>query len=76
MSEEATPTPLVLVRGEATEEEVAALVAVIQGISAAASLASASEEPENVSAWAAPVRKLRASHPHGPGGWRASALPR
>ena len=76
MSEEATPTPLVLVRGDATKEEVAALVAVLQSISSTASLAVASEEPANVSAWAAPARKMRASHQYGPGGWRASALPR
>lgn len=68
--------PLLLIRGAATDEEVAALVAVVQGLSAAASLALAAEEPENVSAWAAPVRKLRTAHPHGQGGWRASGLPR
>ena len=70
-------TPLVVIRGDATEEEVAALVAVLQGVAgAAAATAAAADGPTEVSAWAAPARKVRVSHPHGPGGWRASALPR
>jgi hypothetical protein len=75
VSEAPGEQPLLLIRGDATDEEVAALVAVVHGMAAAGSLATASEQPE-MSAWAAPVRKLRATHPHGPGGWRASALPR
>ncbi len=67
--------PLLLVRGAATEEEVAALVTVLQGVAAAAS-AEAAGDPEPASSWAAPVRRLRHSPPAGPGGWRASALPR
>jgi hypothetical protein len=67
--------PLVVIRGDAREEEVAALVAVIQGM-AAASAAAAAEDRSAVSVWGSPARKLRVSHPHGPGGWRASALPR
>ena len=66
-------TPLVLIKGDATEEEVAALVAVLQGI---ASSGVAAEEPAQVSQWGSPHRKVRATYPHGPGGWRASALPR
>ena len=69
--------PLVLVKGDATAEEVAALVAVLHGVaSASAAAAAASEEPPTRSAWAAPARGVRASHHAGPGGWRASALPR
>jgi len=68
-------TPLVLIKGDATEEEVAALVAVLQGVASAAS-AAAADEPAPVSQWASPHRKVRATYPHGPGGWRASALPR
>ncbi len=68
-------TPLLLVKGDATEEEVAALVAVLQGLASAAS-AQATSEPEPASSWAAPARTLRATPPAGPGGWRASALPR
>jgi hypothetical protein len=70
-------TPLVLVKGDATEEEVAALVAVLQGVaSASAAAAAASEETPTRSAWAAPARGVRPAHHTGPGGWRASALPR
>ncbi len=69
-----TETPLLLIKGSATAEEVAALVAVLQGV-AAASAAAASDVPAEVSAWASPARKVRTVHPHGPGGWRASALP-
>ena len=71
-----TETPLVVIRGEATEEEVAALVAVVQGMAAAASLAASQAEGPVVSEWAAPHRKVRTWHPAGPGGWRASGLPR
>ena len=71
------PTPLVLVKGDATEEEVAALVAVLQGVaSASAAAAAASEQPAARSAWAAPARAVRTAHHAGPGGWRTSALPR
>jgi hypothetical protein len=55
----------------ATEEEVAALLAVL-------SVVGAPDEPERTPAseWAAGHRKLRRTLPHGPAGWRASALPR
>ena len=54
-----------VVRGDATPEEVAALVAVI------ASLAGAAESPSKpVSEWSEHHRKSRVSLPHGPGGWR------
>jgi hypothetical protein len=68
---------LVLVRGEATEEEVAALVAVLSGVAAASAAASAGAgDAAPASEWAGPHRKVRTAYPHGPGGWRASALPR
>jgi hypothetical protein len=70
------PSVPLVIRGEATDEEVAALVAVLQGLTASASASAASPEPAPVSAWAAPERKVRVTFPHGPGGWRASALPR
>ena len=66
--------PLVLVRGDATPEEVAALVAVVQGLAAASTADSG--PPRARSAWASPARLVRTSHHAGPGGWRASALPR
>jgi hypothetical protein len=67
--------PLVLIKGDATAEEVAALVAVLHGLASAAA-SSASEPAAPRSTWAAPARMVRAPHHSGPGGWRASALPR
>lgn len=72
MTDEAT-TPLFLIKGDATAEEVAALTVVLQGIAAAS---VPPEEPEVISEWAAHHRKLRATHPSGPGGWRSSGMPR
>lgn len=66
--------PLVLIRGEATDEEVAALVAVLQASAAAVPMVEPAAAP--VPSWGAPARKLRVTFPHGPGGWRASGLPR
>jgi len=65
-------TPLLrVVRGDATPEEVAALVAVL----AAAQAAPAVPAPP-VPEWRAHHRKVRRALPHGPGGWRSSAMPR
>jgi hypothetical protein len=59
-----------VVKGDATPEEVAALVAVI------ASLGSGAEPPRRrTPEWSAHHRKARVSLPHGPGGWRSSGLP-
>jgi Acyl-CoA carboxylase epsilon subunit len=60
-----------IITPDATAEEVAALVAVF------ASLGTPEEEaPRRRSLWADPSRGMRAAMPHGPGAWRASALPR
>ncbi len=68
-----TPRPLFVIRGEASPNEIAVLVAVLQ--SAAAKHAPApSVEPR--SQWSAPHRGARTSLPSGPSGWRSSALPR
>jgi hypothetical protein len=67
----ASSKPFVLVKGDATPEEVAALVAVIASMSAAAPAA-----PKPRSTWAHPARGLRSVHRHGPGAWRTSGLPR
>jgi hypothetical protein len=64
--------PLFVVRGEASPEEVAALVAVFQGLAAA----RVEPPPRPRSEWAAPHRRLRAALPSGPGGWRSSSMPR
>lgn len=68
---EADPTPLFLVRGGATDEEVAALTAVLSAVAGA----GAAPAPQPVRAWAAPHRLHRRSLPHGRGGWRSSGLP-
>ena len=75
MSGNAEPTPerpvLRVVNGDATPEEVAALVAVF------ASLGGGSDsKPKPRSDWAHPGRMHRVTHRAGVGGWRSSGLPR
>ena len=60
---------LTLVRGTATPEELAAVVALL----AARSGATAAEVVEEPSLWSRP--QLRGPLAPGPGAWRASALP-
>jgi hypothetical protein len=68
-----TSTPVLFsVEGDATPEEVAALVAVLQGI--AASTTPHAKPPR--SEWASPHRAVRAFHASGSGGWRSSSMPR
>ena len=67
--------PLVVVRGDATEEEVAALTAVVAALGVAG-VSAAEAPPAPVSQWASRARLVRGAHTAGPGGWRASALPR
>ena len=66
------PPPLRLVRGDATPEEIAALVAVLSAASAAGDPAP----PRPRSQWASRERAVRQPLAHGRGAWRASALPR
>ena len=65
--------PLLVVKGDASAEEVAALVAVLQGLAAASGGADA---PQPRSEWSAHHRKVRTPLAPGRGGWRSSALPR
>jgi len=66
-----SPPLLKVVSPDATPEEIAALVAVL------ASLGSGEEPPpRRTPEWSAHHRKVRATYPHGPGGWRSSGLPR
>ena len=65
--------PLLVVRGDASAEEVAALVAVLQGLAAAS---AEGEPPKPRSEWSAHHRKVRTPLAPGRGGWRSSALPR
>ncbi len=71
MSETPAAPVLRIVTPNATPEEVAALVAVF---SALGGEAPAPQKP--APAWSANHRRMRSQHPHGPGGWRASGLPR
>ncbi len=71
--------PLVLVRGDASAEEVAALVAVLRVAAAAGAAGSAAAEDRPPAEWSAPRRRLRgpfAPPATGPGAWRSSGLPR
>lgn len=61
-----------VVRGDATPEELAALVAVVAALGSGGGEPPRRRGPE----WSAHHRKLRRSLPHGPGGWRSSGLPR
>ncbi|MGH3187611.1 MAG: acyl-CoA carboxylase subunit epsilon [Streptosporangiaceae bacterium] len=61
-----------VVRGDATPEEVAALVAVLMARSAEAEAAPAASSR---SAWSDRSRRLRGLLSPGPGAWRRSALP-
>jgi len=60
-----------VVRGEPTQEELAALVAVLASVGG-----SGDAPPKATPAWSAHHRKVRVTMPHGPGGWRNSGLPR
>jgi len=69
-ADEAAPpnAPAVVVRGAATPEELAALVAVL-------SAASGGDEPASdgaTSTWAAHAGALRHPLDHGPGAWRSA----
>ncbi|MFB4313400.1 acyl-CoA carboxylase subunit epsilon [Actinomadura sp. 21ATH] len=71
---------LQIVRGDATPEEVAALVAVLTARARAAAAGGGRDEPA-VSRWADRSRLVRdpaggAARPRGARAWRASALPR
>ena len=60
-----------VVNGDATPEEIAALVAVFASLGSGETPA-----PRRTPEWSAHHRKVRTTLPHGPGGWRSSGLPR
>jgi hypothetical protein len=62
-----------VVRGDATPEEIAALIAVL--MAAGGSPAPSPVAPARRSAWSDRSRLLRAPLRPGPGAWRRSALP-
>ena len=68
-----SPRPILrVVRGDATPEEVAALVAVVAALGSGGTESPPRRTPE----WSAHHQKTRRSLPHGPGGWRSSSAPR
>jgi hypothetical protein len=86
-TEKTADIPIRLIRGRATPEELSALIAVVAVLTSAGSDGGAggpgqSDRPSSGSRkyprsrWSSPARMVRTTHPHGPGGWRASAFPR
>ena len=72
-TDEPQDAPLLrIVNADATPEEVAALVAVFSALGSGGG--EAPERPRPT--WSNPARGVRRTHRHGPGAWRASALPR
>ncbi|HET7071988.1 MAG TPA: acyl-CoA carboxylase subunit epsilon [Nocardioides sp.] len=67
---ETTPF-LRIVKGEPTPEELAAVVTVLASLGG-----PAAAPPRPTAEWNTPRRLHRLAQPHGPGGWRASGLPR
>jgi hypothetical protein len=73
----AAPAPgpaLAFVKGNPSAEQIAAVVAVLAARTAWP--AGTTQARETRSEWSTRSRLLRAPLPRGPGGWRASALPR
>jgi hypothetical protein len=64
-----------VVRGDATTEEIAALVAALTAVAAARARAAATVRAPAPANWNSPARRMRAPLRPGPGGWRRSALP-
>ena len=62
---------LKLVRGSATDEEIAALVTVLASLGGGPGRPAKPKPAE----WSDHHRKVRVSLPHGPGGWRSSGMP-
>jgi len=64
-----------VVRGDATGEEIAALVAALGAVAAARAAAARAEPARPASAWADRSRLQRSPVHPSPGGWRHSGLP-
>ncbi|MGH3912218.1 MAG: acyl-CoA carboxylase subunit epsilon [Pseudonocardiaceae bacterium] len=65
-----------IVRGKPSDEEIAALTAVVVGMACTGPEHVPSPEPGRRSVWADPAPRLRAPLHPGPDAWRTSALPR
>ena len=80
----ATGTPVPVAGGQASPEELSAVVAIVAVLAAAegaddpgqADGHGARGQMPSRSPWSARDRMVRKACPHGPGGWRASASPR
>ena len=73
MSDPKPDVPLLkVVNADATPEEIAALVAVFSLLGSA----TGNKAPRRTPEWSQPARRVRTPVAHGPGGWRASSLPR
>ncbi|WP_392544793.1 acyl-CoA carboxylase epsilon subunit [Oryzobacter telluris] len=74
MSDATSPaqTPEIRVLGDATPEEVAAVVAVLTAASAGG---DGSDGQRPGSSWASRAAVLRTPVPHGPGAWRTTLRP-
>ncbi len=70
----ASPPVLRIAAGSPSAEEIAAVVVAVLTAGAARGGERAGGRPR--SGWSARTRLLRGPLPRGPGGWRASALPR
>lgn len=68
---EASRPVLRVVKGSATPEEIAAIVAVVSAMAAPAPTASARPRSQ----WSHPARQMRSTPVAGVGAWRASGLP-
>jgi hypothetical protein len=65
-----------VIRGDASDEEIAAIVATLAAVAAARKRGAENTEQAPVkSQWAARSRPMRAPVRPAPGGWRRSALP-
>ena len=81
-SQDATGKPLRLIRGDASPEELAALITVLaiasrdgDGDPDQSHRSALTTGRHAQSQWNLPGRMVRGSHAHGPEGWRTSALP-
>ena len=72
MADQPDAPVLRIITPDATPEEIAALVAVFAALGSSTPQAPRRRTP----AWSQPARLVRTPVAHGPGGWRASGLPR
>jgi len=71
---QAEPAPSIIVRGGATDEEIAAVTAAISVISSQQQSGDANPQPRPL--WNSPGRQIRSRTFAGPSAWQASSLPR